>query len=376
MTQHQRRRVAFLARQGRSDTDIAARVRVPESAVAAVVAALVKVGQTMAGCRCGLPRNHDGPCRSAALAARKPATFKSLLPRALVATMRRHYRSGLSAVAVSRATGVSIGTVRRYVAHWRSNDFKVRTCSCGRPARHPGGCTEHHPRSLSPRWRRYVHAAILEGSTTREIADRHALSFNSVLPHTLEARAQLVAEGRRCSCGREVGHSGVCRSLYSPSTPERGAAPIPSAIAARITAALVAGRRDEDVGAELSVSLRIVTRVRQALSPEDRRKRASAMALSDGRLFELIALALPQNLPQADRDEITSDLFFGVRAGTLDVADLRRAAVQIRRRAYFADRHGPKSLDAELFEGSSRTLGDMIEDNTAAGQIEQMEIGA
>ena len=371
LTAYQRRRIAFHARRGRSDADIARRIGVSEAAVQTVVAGLVLVGQTMAGCRCGLPRNHEQSCRGTTTTP-KPIAFKSGLAPATLAAVRRMYRSGMSIPQIAQRSDVSIGVVRRHVRYWLSNDLKVRSCECGRPARHAGRCSANNPRSLDARWHRHVHALILEGRTTREIADLYSLSFSSVLPHTRAARAELAAAGRTCACGRQIGHSGVCWATHEPV--ER-ASPVSEKTVARIKAALVGGQPDERIRKELEVSNAAITRVRQGLSKDERRRRATALALTDAKLFELIEHALPRRLSKADRDEITSDLFFGVRTGTVDVTNLKRAAIQILQRAFFAAKHAAPSLDETLFDDGSRTLADMIEDTTATAQIDEMKLG-
>lgn len=375
ITQYQRRRAAFHARRGRSDADIAERVGISEEAVRAVVSALVAVGQTMGGCSCGLPRNHAEACRGTTSPERARPEFVSGLAPAVLATVRRMYRSGLSIPEIARRADVAVGTIRRHVRHWVSNDLKVRTCGCGRPARHAGGCYGHHPRSLTLRWRRHVHDLILQGRTTREIADLYSLSFNSVLPHTRSARAQLAAEGRTCACGKEVGHQGVCWATYEASARARGPQAISMRTVGLITAKLAAGWRDEQIRAEFSVSQKTISRVRAGLNEVDRRRRSEALALTDDTLFARIEAVLPKRMRNENRDAVTSDLFFGVRTGTIDGRNLAAAAKLIMQRSFFATKYGPGSMDAPDQVYGIRTLHDRAGDSTAEAAVDEIWIG-
>lgn len=159
-------------------------------------------------CRCGRPCKHRGLCRATDGRKRVPYT---MLPPEQIAEVKKRFRARMSINAIARATCVPLSVVQRLVKRWRDHPgYTAKTCACGRPAFHPGGCIVNTPGAVGKRLVARIEAGVLAARPMRVIADDLGLTPIVVAQHSLPARERLFARGETCACGRIIGHPYWC----------------------------------------------------------------------------------------------------------------------------------------------------------------------
>jgi hypothetical protein len=102
-------------------------------------------------------------------------------------------------------------------------------------------------------------------------------------------------------------------------------------------------------------------RVRQARRANDVPTFALRSALLTNDLYAAAWNATPRGLPDHLRDDIISDIVMGVLSGDFTADDIpAKAKAIISANRKHNSKWGPLSLDAERFDGSTRTLHDSI----------------
>ncbi len=160
---------------------------------------------------------------------------------------------------------------------------------------------------------------------------------------------------------------------------------IPDDIARIVAARLVVG----DVVSEIAVAAKIGTdriwAARLELSEADRQRRTLAVrariargkALQREDIMGMIEAAVPRRIDAMLRDDVVGEIFLAVIEGRIEVEQIKAAVRSFVAKgiAQWQSAYGPRSLDQKLFADGSRTLGDMLEDETTTAQIDQLELG-
>ncbi len=91
-----------------------------------------------------------------------------------------------------------------------------------------------------------------------------------------------------------------------------------------------------------------------------------------------IQAAVPKRIDAMVRDDIVGEIFLAVMEGRIEAEQITAAVRSFISKGLrdWQSAYGPRSLDQKLFGDSDRTLGDLIEDETTTGQIDQLELGA
>ncbi|EJL23957.1 hypothetical protein [Novosphingobium sp. AP12] len=334
-----------------------------------------------ANCACGRRRNHRGACRAA-----KVATLPEL-PDEKKAYLWQRYRDGMSIRRMSEGSGVPFSTVQRAVKFWTDRRrSEPPPCLCGRPFRHPGGCVKNTPAALGHRWIGKIEQMVTEGCPPAMIARSLDLSPATVLKHSLPLRTKLFEQGVSCACGRLIGHNYWCSAKWDLYGMPRGFQPLPKADRAAVVAGLLAGAVVADLAKDTSVHDRHIWAIRREMSPDDQRRRSVAIrkrmratgkVLDGSAILKLIEAALPKGLERALRDDVAGELQLAIMEGRIEVEQIRSVMRSFVSKglADWQSQYGPRSLDQKLYDDSSRTLGDMIEDTTTAYHLEELSIG-
>lgn len=334
-------------------------------------------------CTCGRPRNHRGLCRRADGRKRVPYTK---LPPEQVAEVKKRFRAQMGVSAISRVTGVPQSVVQRLVKRWRSRPgYTAKSCACGRPAFHAGGCIVKTPGAIGKRLLSRIDARVVEGETTRQIADALDLHPLTVAKHSLPARERLFAAGKTCACGRILGHNYWCSATWDLHGQPRGRRPFAQAIEREAVAALVRGDLVADIAKKAGVGTDSVYQLRATLPTASKTARARAMrdriaqrGKAEGELIMAqIQRAVTRRIDPMLRDDVVGELYLAVMEGRLEVEQIGAAVRSFVNRGLseWQSAYGPKSLDASLGPDDARSVVDMIRDDTGESLINEIVIG-
>lgn len=336
-----------------------------------------------ATCSCGRPRNHRGQCRSAD--GRKNVPTTKLTPQQ-IGDLKRKFRNRMGVSAMARATGISQSVIQRLVAGWlTTSKFPRRPCACGRPAFHSGGCIVNTPGAVTRRHVARIEAGIIAGQTIRQIGEKLGLATMTVAKHSLAARERLFAEGKTCVCGRILHHRYWCSATWDMHDQPRGRRPFPEAQERQATDMLLRGDIVADIAAAIGRGADSIWRLRRSLTDEQRTTRARAVraritrgAVSGNGIMSRIEAAVPKGLEAALRDDVKGELYLAVLEGRIEVEQIKAAVRSFVSRGLkqWQNAFGPRSLDAPLGSNDSRTAGELIEDQVALAQFDEIEIGA
>ena len=339
-------------------------------------------------CQCGRWRNHRGPCRKKGT---KRTVANGGKPPSIAPALRREamirYRDGESNHRISAAIGVPLSQVQRLVAYWRDRSkFQQKPCICGRPARHPGGCIKNTPGAVGKLERARIVDAIRGGELPHVVADRLGMHVQTVLKHSAATRDAMFAEGITCSCGRPVHHPYWCSAKWDALDQPRGRRPFAEPHETRATEALIRGDVVADIARAAGVGTDSVWRLRRALTDEQRAARTKAIRERIARgghgggeaIMALVRVGVPRGLETAVRDDIEAEIYLAVIEGRIEAEQIRSVARSFVSRglSQWQSAYGPASLDAAIGADDRRTRGDMIEDNTALGEIDSIIIGS
>ncbi|MGC5798862.1 hypothetical protein [Sphingomonas sp. NFX23] len=406
MTPLRRRLIAKYARAGHGCKAICDKTGESEWRVDILVAELLAAGATPAecvscdrpynhkgpcplpvNCSCGRKRKHRGACRQAgpkltvSNGGKPPAVAPDLYKAASV-----RYRDGASIQEISDRVGIPRGQAQRLVAYWRKRSiYTPKPCICGRPARHTGGCEKNTPGAAGKLARARIDRDIRDGQMPHRIAQRLGLHVQTVLKHSMMLRDRLHAEGTSCACGRPIGHPYWCSAKWDGYEMPRGARPLPDDIARIVAARLVVGDVVSEIAAAVKIGTDRVWAARLELPEEDRQRRTFAVrarisrgkALQRQDIMGMIEAAVPQRIDAMLRDDVVGEIFLAVIEGRIEVEQIKAAVRSFVAKgiAQWQSAYGPRSLDQKLFADGSRTLGDMLEDETTTAQIDQLELG-
>lgn len=391
LTAYERARARALLIKGRSDSYVAKIIGCALGPIKAMVRALEKAGVKLPDCKCGFPRNHGGGCQKAAsIKATKPVRKKnpgSDVPRATLFQLRELYKTGATNRRMSHLTGLSkwkVGSIARY---WlASSRYSPPPCACGRPSHHVGGCTKRSPRALDKRALAKVEDLVRQGIPPLAITTMVGSSLATICRHTVQLREQLVAEGVACGCGRPVGHRYWCSSKWDAYEMPRGHSEMPEPQRSQVTQALLRGASVADIASSTKTSAHSIYLLLRSLSDEDRADRTRAIGRRIARsgkkqgeaIMAQIQAAVPKRIDAMVRDDIVGEIFLAVMEGRIEAEQIAAAVRSFISKGLrdWQSAYGPRSLDQKLFGDSDRTVGDLIEDETTTGQIDQLELGA
>jgi hypothetical protein len=407
MTAERRRLIAKYARAGHGCKAIRDKTGETEWRVDVLVGELVAVGATPAkcvscdrsynhkgpcplpvNCSCGRKRNHRGACREAGpkLTVSNGGKPPAVAPHLYRAASKR-YRDGASIQEISDRVGIPWGQTQRLVAYWRKRSiYTPKPCICGRPARHPGGCEKNTPGATGKLARTRIETGIRAGEMPHRIAVRLGVHVQTVLKHSMVLRDRLHADGTSCACGRPIGHPYWCSAKWDGYEMPRGARPLPDDIARIVAARLVVGDVVSEIAAAAKIGTDRIWAARLELSEADRQRRTLAVrariargkALQREDIMGMIEAAVPRRIDAMLRDDVVGEIFLAVMEGRIEVEQIKAAVRSFVAKgiAQWQSAYGPRSLDQKLFADGSRTLGDMLEDETTTAQIDQLELGA
>lgn len=387
LTSAQRLNIRGMAERGRTNEHIAAHLQISEHYVRSVILDLAAAGVAFGNCRCGKPRSHGGKClpkqRQHRPTAMRANAQEVILDKVMWRRVYDAYKIGTPASTIAQHTGLSVDVVRKYINRWLAKRKKpLPPCSCGRAAHHAGFCSRRVPLALNKRWARRIEEMVMAGRSVATIADDLRLTFQTVAKYALPARQKLLAMGVNCGCGRPLWHSGACSATWAASGRATGARPIDPATERRITRALLSGADAREVAGVAQASYRQVVRVRLAMSSEDRAarsvaiRRRSALLKNEHNALDLLTAlraAVPRWVDANQRDEIVNEVFVAVAEGRIDTDEIKAAVRTIARKGLAA--WLPASMDAALGETGDRSLHDLVGDDTANNQIEELSIG-
>ena len=387
LTSAQRLNIRRMAERGRTNKHIATHLQISEHYVRSVVTDLAAAGVAFGDCRCGKPRGHGGKClpkqQPKLPTAKRQNPQEIILDKAMWRRVYDAYKIGTPADTIARHTGLSVDVVRKYINRWLAKRKKpLPPCSCCRPAHHAGFCSRRVPLGLNKRWGRRIEEMVMAGRSIAAIADDLRLTFRTVAKYALPARQKLLAMGVTCGCGRPLWHSGACSATWAASGRATGPRPIDPVTEGRITRALLSGADAREVANLAQATYRQVVRVRLAMSSEDRAVRAvairrrSALLKSEHNAHDLLTAlraAVPRWADANQRDEIVNEVFLAAAEGRIDTDEIKAAVRTIARKGLAV--WMPSSMDAELGETGDRSLHDLVGDDTASDQIEELSIG-
>lgn len=406
MTQERRRAISRLARAGHGCKAIRDRTGESEWRVDVLIAELRAAGHTPAKCTtCENAFNHKGPCvlpkrcacgrwRNHRGACRKPGPKKTVsnggkppaVERGLYRAAMDRYRAGESIQRISEATGIGWGTVQKLVAYWRRKSrYELKPCACGRPARHPGGCIVNTPGAVGKLEKARIVDAIRAGEMPHRVAEQLGVHVQTVLKHSAEVRERMFTDGITCACGQPVHHPYWCSTKWDAHEQPRGRRPFAEPNESRATEALLRGDIVADIAKAAGVGTDGVWRLRRSLNQSQREQRTRAIRdriaragrLGGEQIMSQIRAAVPRGIDKAVRDDVEAEIYLAVIEGRIEVEQIQSVARSYVSRGLkqWQSAYGPRSLDAPIGADDCRTRGEMIEDATALGEIDDITIG-
>ena len=293
----------------------------------------------------------------------------------------------MSIAAIARVSGISKSVVQRLVKRWRSRaGVTEKSCACGRPAFHPGGCIVNSPSSIGKILATRIEKGVLAGRALREIGDELDLSPAVVAKHSLPARARLYALGKTCACGRILGHPYWCSAKWDEFDQPRGARPLPPHTERQGIQALVRGDLTADIAKQLGVGSARIWKLRRSLRADDLAQRTQALRLrvsqrgkaAGDQIMAAIQSAVSRRIDSTVRDDVVGELYLAVMEGRIEADEIGAAVRSFVSRglSQWQSAYGPKSLDAPFGADGNGTLGDYLEDGTAVEHIDELHLGA
>lgn len=186
-------------------------------------------------------------------------------------------------------------------------------------------------------------------------------------------------------CGRPLNHNFWCSARWDAHELPRGRRPFPKAKEALAIDALLRGDLVAEVAQAVGASASSVWRLRATLSDEHRAQRALAMRarlkIERGRQGELlmdrIKAVMPRGLDAVLRDDVVGEIYLAVIEGRVEPEQIGAVARSFVNRGLreWQPFYGPRSLDAAIGTDGSRTLADLVGDETAVDAIGDIEIG-
>ncbi len=334
-----------------------------------------------ANCGCGRPRNHQGICRKAKAPATKATVFRHRLRDDRERMIYDLYRRGVSARKISEQLGLARTSTSALIASWQAKSQSAALCDCGRPARHPGGCTKNTPGALGNTWLQHIEDMTRAGAKQQDIADRLGLSQTTVSKHSAAIRAQLASEGVRCGCGRPLSHRGACSKDAAAKLRQ---IELPAALQRQVRNALLTGVSDKDAATLAGITTAAARAIRRQFTPAEsvqraaaiRKHRASTVGSDVGNILARVQAAVSRNLDGALRDDVINDLCLAVLDGRVAESEIKAAARTFTSCALKAwqSQYGPRSLDEERGDGGLKLL-DTLGDDTSPNFIDDIELG-
>lgn len=283
--------------------------------------------------------------------------------------------------AIVRELGVERGAVRLRVRRWIAANPDAR-CPCGQAPYHTH-VTKDCPAAgsgggqpITPRQAAQIRRLAKKRLSGREIGRRVGVAHHTASRYAAPILEEFRRQGVTCECGQRLGHTGPC-----PARPTIGPRVIDPDLMLRLIRALVNGEQIGNIQKLSDVKYMRLLRLRNQLPPEELAKRRAAMEerrlTEDACITSRIEAAVPKSLERHLRDEVVQEVWLAIRQGEITLDEIEAETRRYIGRAFakWANRYGPRSLDAMLFEDGDGTLLDFIGDETALERADAITIG-